>query len=470
MKNNGMRLSELLNVLNATLIGEDVEFNCVGTDSRYIEQGQLFVAIKGEFFDGNQYAMQALIQGAAAVLISDGAMATNIKSGLLVKDTRLALGQLANYWRQKFKLLLIAITGSNGKTTVKEMTAAILSVATVNKDAVLATQGNFNNDIGMPLTLLKLNATHKFAVIEMGMNHTGELDYLTRLALPNIALINNAGTAHIGELGSEDAIAAAKGEIFAGLRADGIAIINADDVYADYWKSLNSDKKIVTFGLYNSADLMATSNEQNGILQINLKTPIGSVTFDLSVLGTHNVRNALAASAVAFSLNISLAHIAKGLAEFTGVSGRLARHVGINNAVVIDDTYNANPDSMKVAIDMLVAQTGKNIMVMGDMGELGDVATKLHAEIGAYAKNAGVQAFYTLGDMTLEAAKAYGKNSHSFTEVEPLVEALKPVMDAQTTILVKGSRFMKMERVVNSILNQHATENLLNQNQSAEMH
>ena len=470
MKNSVMWLSELLSVLDAALIGEDIEFTSVGTDSRNIEQGQLFVAIKGEHFDGNQYATQALALGAAAVLVSDIAVTTTVKFGLLVKDTRIALGQLASYWRQKFALPLIAITGSNGKTTVKEMTAAILRATTANADAVLATNGNFNNDIGMPLTLLKLNASHQFAVIEMGMNHTGELHYLTHLAMPNIALVNNAGTAHIGELGSQDAIAAAKGEIFEGLQADGIAIINADDVYADYWKSLNVGKKIVTFGLNNSADITATSIEQNGMTQINLKAPTGNVTFTLNVLGIHNLRNALAASAVAYVLNISLANIAKGLTEFAGVSGRLTRRAGINGALVIDDTYNANPDSMHVAIDVLLAQAGKTIMVMGDMGELGDDTAKLHAEVGAYAKKVGVQAFYTLGEMTLEAAKAYGQNSHSFTEVEALVEALKPAMDAQTSVLVKGSRFMKMERVVNLILNQHAAESLFNHNQSAEMH
>ncbi len=471
-----MRLSELLSVLDAQLIGEDIEFTSVGTDSRSIEQGQLFVAITGEIFDGNQYAVQALAQGAAAVLVSDNTVTLNVKSGLLVKDTRLALGQLASYWRQKFTLPLIAITGSNGKTTVKEMTAAILGAATANAGAVLTTKGNFNNDIGMPLTLLKLNANHQFAVIEMGMNHTGELDYLTRLAMPDIALVNNAGTAHIGELGSQEAIAAAKGEIFAGLNEAGIAIINADDAYADYWassiKCLNKGIKVVTFGLTNTAGISASSVEQNGMVQINLKTPAGNVTFDLNVLGAHNVRNALAASAVAYALNISLSHVAKGLTEFSGVSGRLTRRAGINGALVIDDTYNANPDSMRVAIDVLVAQAGRTVMVMGDMGELGDDAVKLHAEIGAYAKKSGVQFFYTLGDMSLEANKAYGQDvnkaqAKNFNSVEALVEALKPVINEQTIVLVKGSRFMKMERVVNLITQEKM---LFNQKQSVEVH
>lgn len=467
MKNSAMLLSELIDVLSATLIGEDIEFTNVGTDSRYIEQGQLFVALKGEHFDGNHYAIQALVQGAAAVLVSDNSLINHIKSGLLVKDTRLALGQLAHYWRNKFTLPVIAITGSNGKTTVKEMIAAILSVATSNPSSVLATKGNFNNEIGLPLTLLKLNENHQFAVIEMGMNHTGELDYLTHLASPNIALLNNAGTAHIGELGSREAIAKAKGEIFLGLQKDGIAIINADDTYANYWKSLNVSKRIISFGFTEKADISANNIEENGTTQFNLKTPIGNIAFYLNVLGEHNVRNALAASAVAYALDISLANIARGLKEFQGVSGRLTRRAAINGAQVIDDTYNANPDSMRVAIDVLVSQEGKTIMVMGDMGELGDDAAKLHAEIGSYAKQAGVQAFYTLGNLTLEAAKAYGENSQSFTEVETLVEALNSAMNKKTTVLVKGSRFMKMERVVNLITQE---EMLLNKKQSAEIH
>ena len=463
-----MRLSELFSVLDAQLIGCDTAFLSVGTDSRHIEQAQLFVAIKGENFDGNEYATQALAQGAAAVLISDATLTRHIKSGLLVKDTRLALGLLAQYWRQKFDIPLIAITGSNGKTTVKEMTAAILSVATANAEAVLATKGNFNNDIGMPLTLLKLNASHQFAVIEMGMNHTGELEYLTRLALPNIALVNNAGTAHIGELGSQYAIAQAKGEIFSGLGADGVAIINADDAYADYWKSLNSGRNTVTFGLSQSAnqgaDITATTTERNGLTQVNLSTPQGNITFDLNVLGAHNVRNALAASAVAFALNISLGDIAKGLTKFAGVSGRLTRCAGINGAVVIDDTYNANPDSMRVAIDVLTAQAGDTMMVMGDMGELGTDAAKLHAEIGSYAKKSGVKAFYTLGDMSVEANKAFGEavnempinkqHAQHFASVDSLAQALESAMDSKTVVLVKGSRFMKMERVVNQIIKQ----------------
>ena len=471
-----MRLSELVSLLDAELIGADATFLSVGTDSRCIEAGQLFVAIKGQHFDGNQYAAKAMQQGAAAVLISEAGISGQLISALLVKDTRLALGKLASYWRNEFDMPLIAITGSNGKTTVKEMTAAILAVATGDAEAVLATKGNFNNDIGMPLTLLKLKDSHQFAVIEMGMNHMGEIDYLTRLASPSIALINNAGTAHIGELGSEAAIAKAKGEIFAGLNAEGIAIINADDVYADYWKSLNIGRKIITFGLNKGADISASASENNGITQINLSTPIGNISFDLNILGEHNVRNALAASAIAFALNVSLQHIATGLAHFTGVAGRLTCLAGLNGALVIDDTYNANPDSMRVAIDVLVAKPGNTVMVMGDMGELGADASVLHAEVGAYAKKAGVHTFYTLGVMSLQAHQAFIKantnenaqhfESQHFESIDSLCHVLRAAMNSNTVVLVKGSRFMKMERVVDRIV-EEKTEKELIKNQPA---
>lgn len=454
-----MNLRVLAPVLDGILIGENTSFTSVATDSRHIEAGQLFVAIKGENFDGNAYADRALEDGAAAVLISeiirdencDADSLLKSQSALLVKDTRIALGKLASYWRKQFTMPLIAITGSNGKTTVKEMTATILSVA-AGCEHVLATAGNFNNDIGMPLTLLKLKPNHQFAVIEMGMNRTGELDYLTRLASPSIAIINNAGTAHIGELGSQQAIAEAKGEIFSGLGKDGIAIINHDDQYADYWKSLNVGRRVVTFGLNSGADISATIAHNADITQINLSTPAGVISFNFNVLGNHNVSNALAACAIAYALDISLADVAAGLSGFGGVAGRLTRREGNNGALVIDDTYNANPDSMRAAIDVLSAQPTKTLMVMGDMGELGADVIKLHAEIGAYAKQAGVKIFYALGDMSYAAVQAFGEHAQHFATLESLTQALNSAMDSHTTVLVKGSRFMAMERVVNNII------------------
>ena len=362
-----MRLSEIAKALNAPMNGADVQVLSVGTDSRNISKGQLFVGIKGEHFDGNAYAAEAIKQGAAAAMLSEA----NIHAvpSVMVENTRLALGELAHYWRKKFSLPLVAVTGSNGKTTVKEMITAILSAA---NGKVLATAGNLNNDIGMPLTLLKMRAEDTFAVIEMGMNHEAEIRYLTKIAQPNVALVNNAGNAHIGELGSREAIARAKGEIFEGLADDGIAVINADDDFADYWKSLNKNRKIITFGLDAKADVSATYQTQAVSSEIELKTPNGIAKFNLHVLGEHNVHNALAASAVALALGISNENIATGLAQFKPVKGRLNWLPGFNGAVVIDDTYNANPDSMKAAIDVLANQSSLQIFVMGDMAELGE--------------------------------------------------------------------------------------------------
>ena len=449
-----MMLSEMAKVLNGKMLGADVEVQSVGSDSRNIEKNQLFVGIKGENFDGNTYAVEAIKQGAAAVLVANAN--TEARPAVVVKDTRLALGELAQYWRKKFKLPLIAVSGSNGKTTVKEMVAAILSAVTNDAKTVLATVGNLNNDIGMPMTLLKMRQAHAYAVIEMGMNHEGEIRYLTNLAQPTVALVNNAGTAHIGEVGSREAIARAKGEIFEGLAGDGIAIINADDDFADYWKSLNTNRKIITFGLEKSdhgqaADVTATYQPLGILAKVNLSTPNGSIEFNLQVLGVHNIRNALAASAVAVALNISNTDIARGLESFGGVKGRLNWLEGFNESIVIDDTYNANPDSMKAAIDVLASQKTTQIFVMGDMAELGAAAAQMHADIGAYAKQKGIGQLFTLGELSRSAAIAFGDKARHFATLEALVESLRLQMQTNVTVLVKGSRFMQMERVVNLI-------------------
>ena len=465
-------LSDIAKAVGGQLIGQDILCESVGSDSRNISKNQLFVAIKGENFDGNRYAVEAIQQGAAAVLVSDAN--TQAKPAVLVKDTRLALGELAKYWRNQFKLpwfklSLVAITGSSGKTTVKEMLAAILNavespatdVITSASLAVLATQGNLNNDIGMPMTLLRLNGQHKFAVIEMGMSHLGEIDYLTRIAQPNVAVINNAGTAHIGEVGSRENIAKAKGEIFAGLGNDGIAVINADDAFADYWKSLNLNKqdnnkqenhrKIIMFGLDTKADVTATYQEIDGASQIQLTTPNGNIDFKLALLGKHNISNALAASACAVALGVANADIVRGLAGFSAVKGRLQRKTGLNGAKLIDDTYNANPDSMKAAIDVLAQQIGKRIFVMGDMGELGADALEMHAEIGAYAKQKGVDQLLALGENSVHTVQVFGTNAMHYVSLQALLDAAAGLMQKDATVLVKGSRFMQMERVVNAL-------------------
>jgi UDP-N-acetylmuramoyl-tripeptide--D-alanyl-D-alanine ligase len=449
-----MMLSEIANALNAQFNGVDVEVLSVGTDSRNIVNDQLFVAIKGGHFDGNEYAAEAVAKGAAAVLISNEAL--SITPSVLVQDTRVALGALAHYWRKKFDIPLVAITGSNGKTTVKEMVAAILNAA---KGNVLSTKGNLNNDIGMPLTLLSLREAHSCAVIEMGMNHLNEISYLSKLACPQVALVNNAGTAHIGELGSREAIAQAKGEIFEGLAKDGIAVINADDRFAAYWKSLNQERNIITFGLKNDADVSAEYRVMGHQIEIDLKTPNGHSLARLELMGEHNVMNVLAASAVAVSLEIANEDIVQGLAQFNGVQGRLKVKSGLQHATVIDDTYNANLDSMKAAIDVLAAyqahESHQLIFVMGDMAELGNQSKAMHIEVGEYAQTKGINTFLSFGQMSQLASRVFGANGHHFDVLEDLIAALIKKMSHETYVLVKGSRMMKMERVVEAITQEH---------------
>lgn len=448
-----LMLSKIAEVVGGQLIGIDALCESVGSDSRNITKNQLFVAIKGERFDGNAYAVEAIKQGAAAALVSDAN--TQASPAVLVADTRLALGQLAEYWRATLPLPLVAVTGSNGKTTVKEMLAAILHVTTLSTSAsrsVLATQGNLNNDIGLPMTLLKLRKQHAYAVIEMGMSHEGEIRYLTNIAKPNVAVVNNAGIAHIGEVGSREGIARAKGEIFEGLASDGIAVINADDAFADYWKSLNATRKIITFAMLAKADVTASYEEVAGVSKIALTTPTGSIRFNLHVLGQHNISNALAASACAHALGVSNDDIAHGLESFSAVKGRLQRKAGLNGASLIDDTYNANPDSMKAAIDVLASQSTKQIFVMGDMAELGIDAAQMHADIGVYAKQKGIAQLFSFGELSQQASQMFGTNAQHFTSLEALVLCLKNSMQANTTVLVKGSRFMQMERVVDRLI------------------
>ena len=445
-----MYLSEAAIATKGRVIGQDVLFNSVGTDSRALSQGQLFVALKGEHFDGHAYVQQSLAHGAPAAMVSVDE--PGLSPVLLVEDTRLGLGALASYWRGKFNIPLAAITGSNGKTTVKEMLSHILIAHTGEGGSVLATQGNLNNDIGLPLTLLKLREHHRYAVAEMGMNHAGEISYLTKLGQPTVALINNASSAHLAGLGSVEGIAKAKGEIFEGLAVDGIAVINADDVFAPLWKKLAAPHQIMTFGLEHDADVTAHYQLQADSSNVQMKTPGGTTEFHLSVSGLHNVRNALAAATVAHAMQIPLAAIAKGLASFSGIKGRLQHKAGINGALVIDDTYNANPVSMMAAIDVLTARGGEKLLVLGDMGELGADAAKMHAEIGSYSKAAGIKKLYALGDLSREMVKAFGKGARHYASPEALVHDLALSMKTGVTVLVKGSRFMQMERVVELIV------------------
>ncbi len=447
-----MLLSQAARVLHARLIpgAGGAEFDGISTDTRKLTAGNLYIALRGDNFDGAEFIAQAAEKGAVAALVNVDSYKGEPSPCplLLVDDTRLALGQLAAYWREQFDIPVVAITGSNGKTTVKEMLAAILRAAAGSADAVLATKGNLNNDIGMPLTLLQLNAQHRYAVIEMGMNHPGEIDYLTMIARPQVALINNASGAHLEGMGSVEAVAYAKGEIFAGLQHGGSAIINADDEYAPLWRKLAGANSLLEFGFNRQADVSGASQAQGMGQRLSVQTPSGDFTADLQVPGEHNARNALAATAAAIALNLSLESIVAGLEIFSGVAGRLQIKPARNGATVIDDTYNANPASLRAAISVLAQAEGKRLLVLGDMGELGDAAAAFHAEMGRVARQSGIEKLYALGELSSNAAREFGSAAQHFTCMEDLQAALEKQLDANTTVLVKGSRFMKMERVV----------------------
>jgi UDP-N-acetylmuramoyl-tripeptide--D-alanyl-D-alanine ligase len=453
-----MMLSQAAAALGGKLIGPDVSFEAVSTDSRAIVSGDLFVALKGENFDGGDFIEAAVKRGAVAALVEDPGEVSVANTAhpnsalcplLLVPfSARIALGKLAAYWRSQFTIPVVAITGSNGKTSVKEMLAGILRVASAGDDAVLATTGNFNNEIGMPLTLLKLRSSHRYAVIEMGMNHSGEIDYLTKLAQPNVAIVNNASGAHLSGLGSVEAVAKAKGEIFAGLPENGIAVINADDEFSPLWRELAKPHPVIEFALQRAVAIHGQWQVQGYGADIEVDTPQGSFAASLQVPGAHNVCNALAATAAAVALNIPLSAIATGLECFAGVKGRLQRKAALHGAVLIDDTYNANPASLHSAIKVLMQATGKKILVLGDMGELGSDAAQLHGMIGVQARKLGIDKLLALGALSANAVREFGACAQHFEQIEALLAALDKELNADSTVLVKGSRFMKMERVV----------------------
>ncbi|BCK88686.1 UDP-N-acetylmuramoyl-tripeptide--D-alanyl-D-alanine ligase [Sideroxyarcus emersonii] len=444
-----MMLSQAARALHAEMGGADVNLAGVSTDTRTIQPGDLFIALKGEHFDGAGFVGQALQAGAVAAIVNAGSDIGGVSCPLLrVPDTRLALGALAAYWRSQFDIPLVAITGSNGKTTVKEMLASILRATGGDAGSVLATQGNLNNDIGMPLTLLKLRAAHRYAVIEMGMNHPNEIDYLTRIARPDVALVNNASGAHLQGLGSVEGVARAKGEIFAGLASGGTAVINADDAHAGLWRNLAGQHRVLDFAMAHPAAIQGKWTPQGYGGALRARTPAGELSVALQVPGEHNARNALAATAAALALGVPLDTIARALQEFGGVAGRLQRKPARHGATLIDDTYNANPASMHAALEVLAHTGGKRIFVLGDMGELGADAAQFHREIGIAARELGIERLLALGTLSAEAVREFGTGAQHFADIETLQKVLDGELDAQTTVLVKGSRFMKMERVV----------------------
>jgi UDP-N-acetylmuramoyl-tripeptide--D-alanyl-D-alanine ligase len=441
-----MALAQATKILNGTLSGEDASFTQVSTDTRSLKMGDLYIALNGESFDGHDYISKAEQAGAIGVVAHK-----EINSSLPVinvDDTRKALGLLGAAWRQKFSGKVAAITGSNGKTTVKEMLSEIVAL----QGKVLATQGNFNNDIGLPLTLLRLQK-EDFAIIEMGANHPGEIAYLALLTQPDVVLINNASQAHLEGFGSLKGVAQAKGEIYQGLSTAGVAVINKDDAFSDYWHELANDKKIINFSMRNkSADVFGKWRQETfgGNLQVVINAEVLSI--NLKVHGLHNAMNALAAVAVAQALQIKHKYIVQALNDFSAVKGRLNFHKVDKALTLIDDTYNANPASLSAGIDVLKALPGEHWLVLGDMGELGSDAQKIHFDAGVKARASGVTRLLTIGDATQNAVKAFGENAKNFKNKDELILFIKHHRSEELVILVKGSRFMHMELIVESLI------------------
>ncbi|UCV11109.1 UDP-N-acetylmuramoyl-tripeptide--D-alanyl-D-alanine ligase [Dechloromonas denitrificans] len=442
-------LSQVANATGGRMIGADVALTGISSDTRGIGPEQLFVALRGERFDAHDFLAQAATSGAAALMVADASRVPAGISAVVVDDTRLALGLLGAAWRATFALPVLAVTGSNGKTTTKEMIAAILKAQF--GDDVLATRGNLNNDIGLPQTLLGLNATHRAAVIEMGMNHPGEIAYLAPLGAPNVALVTNAQRAHLEGMGDLDEVAREKGSIFTGLQPNGVAVINADDAYAALWRAMAGEHAVRTFGIDHPADVYGKVSQHGLETSLELIALEGSATIRLRIPGRHNAGNAVAAAAACLAAGIPLAAVVAGLESFTGVKGRLQRRAGKKGAEILDDTYNANPDSVRAGIDVLAATIGRKLLVLGDMGEIGEASAQYHDEIGGYAKSQGIDRLFALGDAAQTAVRNFGEGARHYCNVDKLIAAVDKELGEETTVLVKGSRFMKMERVADAL-------------------
>jgi UDP-N-acetylmuramoyl-tripeptide--D-alanyl-D-alanine ligase len=429
-----MLFSDAAQAIQAELTGSNAEFDGVSTDSRSVRPGQLFVALKGPNFDGHEYVGQAIKSGAAGAMV-ETRLDINAPQ-LIVGNCLKALGQLGSYWRRHLGLPIVAVTGSNGKTTVKEMIAAILS----QTGEIYATRGNLNNDIGVPLTLLSLEPKHKAAVVEMGANHPGEISYLTRLTRPNVE-----------GFGSLQGVANAKGEIFEGLPVNGVAVINADDPFSGLWHGLASSNKVMTFGLENTADVTCEWQWTREGMGITVTTPGGEFSVQLSVIGKHNVMNALAAIAASLALNTPLAAIEAGLQAVQAVPGRLQLKKGVKQSLLIDDTYNANPSSLKAALGVLAHYEGKTIVALGDMGELGEGAQQLHREAGEQCREFNISQLCAVGENSRCAVQSFGSGGHYFESHEGMITYLEKQLDKNSILLIKGSRSMRMERIVNAL-------------------
>jgi UDP-N-acetylmuramoyl-tripeptide--D-alanyl-D-alanine ligase len=450
-----------------------VELLRVHTDTRTLQPGDLFVALKGETFDANAFLPQAAQAGATAAIAHSGLAAAGL-AGVEVPDTRAALGQLAAMWRAQFNLPLVAVTGSNGKTTVTQMVASILRAAVGGDGAdALATQGNLNNDIGVPQTLLRLRAHHQWAVVELGMNHPGEIAGLAAMAAPTVALVNNAQREHQEFMGTVEAVARENGQAIAALSPQGVAVFPSDDTYTHIWRELAGARRVLTFSDTDAtADVRATATWQGLEWRMQLVTPAGASELTLASAGRHNVRNALAACACALAAGVSLTAVVQGLQAFEPVKGR-SRALSVttpNGALtLVDDTYNANPDSVRAAIDVLAELPAPRLLVLGDMGEVGNQGPEFHAEVGTYAAERGIEALFTLGDLCVHSAQAFGVARH-FADMDSLLLATTGSLGEFRSVVVKGSRFMKMERVVQALQSHSDNQNSQNKDKIGEPH
>ena len=439
-------LSAAAKSMNGVLHGEERAFAGISTDTRTLRRDELFFALEGPNFDGSDYLDTAKAIGAAGAVVPRH-VDENIAQ-IEVNDTRRALGRFGAAWRKQHDVTVIGITGSNGKTTLKELVKACLS----QQAPTLATQGNLNNDIGMPLMLARIEDKHRFAVFEMGANHAGEIEYLTALANPDVVVITNAAAAHLEGFGSIDGVARAKGEILQNPDRPKIAVLNADDAYFDYWSALVADIRMLSFGRSASADVYAdevvAGREQS---QFRLHLPSGEVDICLPLAGLHNVRNACAAAAVAFSLGIDATQIKKALEGVSPVSGRLQALQGTNGATLFDDSYNANPLSVIAAAEFLSQLSGENWLVLGDMRELGSDAAALHREVGEAARACGIDRLFALGDLSRNTVEGFGEHASWYGSTDALVDELSQKLSNSVNVLVKGSRSMHMERVVDAL-------------------
>lgn len=450
-----LSLNELMAYFpGASLLGDgEARFDSVSTDTRTLRAGALYFALRGDRFDGHDFTAEALERGAAALVVE-----RPIEPSLpqvLVADTRRALGFAAAGWRSRFHPPLIAVTGSNGKTTVTQMIAAILAAAHGEAHR-LATRGNLNNDIGLPLMLFEMQSHHRAAVLELGMNHPGEIEYLAELARPTVALVNNAQREHQEFLQGVEATAHENGAVITALPPDGIAVFPADDDCAPIWRALAGDRRVFDFGLSGPAAITATWTEAADASILAIDTPVGPIALRLPLAGIHNIRNALAAVAASLAVDIAPDAIQRGLEAFTPVAGRGVQARTLAGALVIDDSYNANPDSVRAAIDLLAGRPGTRVLILGDMGEVGVEGPAFHREVGCYAAERHIDALLCLGELCRHSAEAFrdsgGAEGHHYQTLDALLAAARDWNRTGATLLVKGSRFMRMERVVQALL------------------